>query len=131
MKRLSCVSVASEKFDECRPNIIGEARPDSVLVESDIHLPTSLADTASMAAIRKERSLPETILVWFLQVLGAVTAILFGAFGVLSWQAANEANSKSDLANSQSETANIVALVALCAQLTSGTSVRAEVPKQL
>lgn len=76
-----------------------------------------------MAVIIKERSLPESILTWFLQVLGAVTAILFGAFGVLSWQAADEANTKSDLANSQSETANIVALVALCAQLTSGTSV--------
>lgn len=84
-----------------------------------------------MAAIKKEHSLPETILIWFLQVLGAVTAILFGAFGVLSWQAANEANTKSDLANSQSETANIVALVALCAQLTSGTSVSTSSLKQL
>lgn len=85
-----------------------------------------------MAISTKEQSLPESILVWFLEVLGAVTAILFGAFGVLSWQAANEANTKSDLANSQSElansqseTANLVALVALCAQLTSGASVSA------
>lgn len=77
-----------------------------------------------------ERSLPEIILLWFLQVLGAVTAILFGAFGVLSWQvadAANQlsraANEKSDLANSQSDTANLVALVALCAQIEAGTNV--------
>lgn len=76
------------------------------------------------------RTLPESILLWFLQVLGAVTAILFGAFGVLSWQVASEsnqlssaANAKSDLANSQSSTANLVALVALCTQLGADSNV--------
>lgn len=69
-----------------------------------------------MAARADDRSLPETILVWFLQVLGAVTAILFGRFDVLSWQAADQANSISDVANS-------VALVGLCAQVTSGGNV--------
>lgn len=79
---------------------------------------------------RDGRTLPESILLWFLQVLGAVTAILFGAFGVLSWQLSNEsnrlsgaANAKSDLANAQSSTANLVALVALCAQVGADNSV--------
>lgn len=63
-----------------------------------------------MAPRSNHRSLPEAILLWFLEVLGAVTAILFGVFGVMSWKAADEANSRSD-------TANLVALVALCAQL--------------
>lgn len=44
---------------------------------------------------------------WFLEVLGAVTAILFGVFGAMPWKAASDA-------------ANLVALVALCAQLTTG-----------
>ncbi|KAI3392555.1 hypothetical protein diail_5526 [Diaporthe ilicicola] len=73
-----------------------------------------------MASMTDHRSLPETILLWFLQVLGAVTAILFGAFGVLSWQVAGEANQLSKSANSQSDTANLVALVALCAQIATG-----------
>lgn len=57
---------------------------------------------------------------WFLEVLGAVTAILFGVFGAMSWKAASEANQKSDIANDRSDAANLVALVALCAQLTTG-----------
>ncbi|KAH8783227.1 hypothetical protein F5883DRAFT_538115 [Diaporthe sp. PMI_573] len=77
-----------------------------------------------MASLPNHRSLPEAILVWFLEVLGAVTAILFGVFGVMSWKAADEANQKSDIANSRSDTANIVALVALCAQLTTGYDAR-------
>lgn len=66
---------------------------------------------------REERTLPESILLWFLQVLGAVTAILFGAFGVLAWQAASESNQLSQTANAKSDTANLVALVALCAPI--------------
>lgn len=65
----------------------------------------------------QERTLPESILLWFLQVLGAVTAILFGAFGVLAWQAASESNQLSQTANAKSDTANLVGLVALCAQV--------------
>lgn len=79
---------------------------------------------------RDERSLPESILLWFLQVLGAVTAILFGTFGILSWQLADQANqlssganTKSDQANSQANAANVVALVALCAQVSADTNV--------
>lgn len=85
-----------------------------------------------MASTPTHRSLPEAILLWFLEVLGAVTAILFGVFGVMSWKAADEANKKSDTANSRSDTANLVALVALCAQLATGDDVssltRATVP---
>lgn len=68
------------------------------------------------AALQDERNLPERILLWFLHVLGAVTAILFGVFGILLWQSASEANTlasntdeKADLANAQSNTANLVA----------------------
>lgn len=82
----------------------------------------------SMASIPDHRSLPEAILLWFLQVLGAVTAILFGAFGVLSWQVAGEANQLSRSANSQSDTANLVALVALCAQIATGDDVSPTTP---
>lgn len=72
---------------------------------------------------RSERTLPESILLWFLQVLGAVTAILFGAFGVLSWQLTNDSNRLSSTANAKSDTANLVALVALCAQIGADTNV--------
>lgn len=85
-----------------------------------------------MASLSTHRSLPDAILLWFLEILGAVTAILFGVFGVMSWKAADEANQKSDIANSRSDTANVVALVALCAQLATGdhvsSSTRANVP---
>lgn len=71
-----------------------------------------------MAVRADERSLPGVILVWLLQVIGAVTAIIFGTFGVLSWRVADEANrlaadanDKSDRANSMSDVANLVALV--------------------
>lgn len=76
-----------------------------------------------MAPPTDQRSLPEVILLWFLQVLGAVTAILFGTFGILSWAVADQANTKADIANTQADTANLVSLVALCAQLVSGTDV--------
>lgn len=69
-----------------------------------------------MTPRHNHRSLPEAILVWFLEVLGAITAILFGTFGIMSWKAADEANSRSD-------TSNLVALVALCAQLDTGDDV--------
>lgn len=69
-----------------------------------------------MTSRHNHRSLPEAILVWFLEVLGAITAILFGTFGVMSWKAVDEANSRSD-------TSNLVALVALCAQLDTGDNV--------
>lgn len=73
-----------------------------------------------MVSSNVHRNLPEAIFVWFLEVLGAVTAILFGVFGAMSWKAADEANQKSDIANDRSDGANLVALVALCAQLTAG-----------
>lgn len=89
-----------------------------------------------MAVQHDERSVPEAILLWFLQVLGAVTAILFGVFGALSWQVAGEANDlstaaldlsreanrKADVAKSQSDSANLVALLALCDQISTAVS---------
>lgn len=81
-----------------------------------------------MASRNNHQILPEVILLWFLEVLGAVTAILFGIFGVMSWKAADEANEKSDVANSRSDTANLVALVALCAQLGTGDDVSPTTP---
>lgn len=89
-----------------------------------------------MTVQRDERSVPEAILLWFLQVLGAVTAILFGVFGALSWQVADEANDlstaaldlsreanrKADVAKSQSDSANLVALLALCDQISTAVS---------
>lgn len=90
-----------------------------------------------MAIQHDERSVPETILLWFLQVLGAVTAILFGVFGALSWQKAEDANglsteaielskvanSKADVAKSQSDSANLVALLQLCDQISTAEDV--------
>lgn len=76
-------------------------------------------ELTSMPAPSGQRILPETILLWFLQVLGAVTAIIFGTLGILSWLVADQANVKSDVANAQSDTGNLVALVALCAQVVS------------
>lgn len=84
-----------------------------------------------------ERSVPERILLWFLQVLGAVTAILFGVFGALSWQVAGDANelsskaielsrvanTKADVAKSQSDSANLVALLQLCDQILTAEDV--------
>lgn len=78
----------------------------------------------------EEQSLPATLLVWFLEVLGAITAILFGTFGILSWQVAGEANKLASNANQFAEdanaltnTANMLALVALCGGSLSGTNV--------
>lgn len=82
-------------------------------------------------------SVPETIQLWFLQVPGAVTAILFGTFGVLSWQVADEANDLADNANGLASKANelakdankyandgnLLALVTLCAGGLAGTKV--------
>lgn len=76
-----------------------------------------------------ERSLPETILLWFLQVLGAATAILFGTFGILSWNVADEANSLANEANQLAneanrltDTANMFTLVTLCGGGLSGNT---------
>lgn len=95
-----------------------------------------------MAVQQHDRSVPEVILLWFLQVLGAVTAILFGVFGALSWQAAKdadglsdkafelskEANRKADVAKSQADSANLVALLALCDQISEAESVCQRLP---
>lgn len=76
-----------------------------------------------MAARPEERSLPETLLIYFLQVLGAVTAIIFGVFGVLSWSDAKIAKQQAETAVQQANTANMLALVALCAQGSQAWSV--------
>lgn len=76
-----------------------------------------------MATQAEMRNTPETILLWFLQVLGAITAILFGVISALSWQAADVANQLAGAANAKSDAANLVALVALCAQVTSSPDV--------
>lgn len=57
-----------------------------------------------------DRNLPETLTTWFLQVLGAASAVIFGVYGALSWQNSNDAKRQADMAN-------LVSLVALCAQL--------------
>lgn len=81
-----------------------------------------------MASRRNHRNLPKAILLWFLEVLGAVTAILFEVFGVMPCKSADEANGKSDIANSRSDTANLVAVVALCAKLGTGDDVSSTTP---
>lgn len=90
-----------------------------------------------MAIVKvEEKSLPEIILTWLLQVLGAITAILFGTFGVLSWQVAGEANrltndanqladdanGLTNEANGLADTANMLALLQVCGGV-SGTNV--------
>lgn len=77
----------------------------------------------NMAARPEERSLPETLLTYFLQVLGAVTAIIFGVFGILSWSDGDIAKRQAETALQQADTANFLALVALCAQASQGGSV--------
>jgi hypothetical protein len=54
-----------------------------------------------------ERSLPEVILIWFLQVVGVVAAIVFGVFSTLSWFESVKSTNEAALANA-------IALVSLC-----------------
>lgn len=98
--------------------------PENVL-DSDQIAPIQVPSTEFkiMASRRNHRILPEAILLWLLEVLGALTAIFFGVFGVMPWKAADEANG-----NSRSNTANLVALVALCAKLGTGDDVSSTTP---
>lgn len=52
----------------------------------------------------------KTILIWLLQVVGVSSAIVFGMFSTLAWQ-------NSEIAKSQADAANLLSMVALCAQL--------------
>lgn len=96
-----------------------------------------LTNPSSMANQREDRSVTETIILWCLQVLGAVVAILFGVFGALSWQVAcqandlsREANIKADVAQSQSDSANLIALLALCDQISTAEDVSWVLPSK-
>lgn len=57
-------------------------------------------------------SLPKKILLWLLQVFGALTAVLFGTFSILEWQNSEEAAAQADVAN-------LVAFLSFCADLRS------------
>ena len=57
-------------------------------------------------------SLPKKILLWLLQVFGAVTAVLFGTFSILEWQ-------NSENAATQADVANLVAFLSFCGDLRS------------
>ena len=56
----------------------------------------------------REESLPSILLLWFIQVVGLAAAIIFGVFSVFSWIDAQAAKAQAD-------TANLLALTALCA----------------
>jgi hypothetical protein len=65
-------------------------------------------------------SLPDIILTWFIQVVGVIAAIVFGVFAVLSWTEAQDdakrAREQADAFRSQANTANLIALAAICVQ---------------
>ena len=86
-------------------------------------LPPKPSTAQNTVISSEQRSIPETILIWFLQVLGAVAAIVFGVFGILSWSDANVAKQQADRALDQANAANMPALVALCAQGSLGEDV--------
>ena len=52
------------------------------------------------------------IITAFIQIVGLAAAIIFGTFSVLSWKDAQAART-------QAETANVLALAAICAQFSS------------
>lgn len=57
------------------------------------------------------------ILTWIFPVLGLVAAILFGVFGVLSYQAASTSLALSQTAIDVAQVANQVALLSMCQQM--------------
>jgi hypothetical protein len=65
-------------------------------------------------------SLPDIVLTWFIQVVGVIAAIVFGVFAVLSWTEAQDdakrARDQADAFRSQANTANSIALAAICVQ---------------
>ena len=58
----------------------------------------------------------DRILILILQIVGFVTALLFGVFSILSWKL-------SEKAIAEANTANIISFLSLCAQITSENNV--------
>lgn len=65
-----------------------------------------------MAREEDEEDIYTTIITAFVQIVGLAAAIIFGTFSVLSWKDAQAARI-------QAETANTLALAAICAQISS------------
>lgn len=66
--------------------------------------------SADTGELRGASFLARTILIWLLQVVGVSSAIIFAMFSTLAWQ-------NSEIAKSQADAANLLSMVALCAQL--------------
>jgi magnesium-transporting ATPase (P-type) len=68
----------------------------------------------------RNSTLPDIILTWFIQVVGVIAAIVFGVFAVLSWTEAQDdakrARDQAEAFRSQANTANLIALAAICVQ---------------
>jgi hypothetical protein len=54
------------------------------------------------------------ILLWLLQVFGAITAVIFGTFSILAWKIAVKASTQADVAN-------LVAFLSFCSDLPANT----------
>jgi hypothetical protein len=82
---------------------------------SELNLPSTSNKLPERMAILKrddEDSLPSILLTWFIQVMGLAAALIFGTFSILSWIDAQQAKA-------QANAANIIALAAMCAQLST------------
>lgn len=55
-------------------------------------------------------NVPRGVLLWLLQVFGAVAAVIFGAFTILGWKISEQAISQSNIAN-------MVAFLSFCSDL--------------
>ena len=76
--------------------------------QAEKHL--SMTDTPSIQLVRIDQTWLEIARDWILQTIAVTAAVLFGAWGILSWQEARQANL-------QAAQANTVAFAALCAQM--------------
>jgi ABC-type multidrug transport system fused ATPase/permease subunit len=59
-------------------------------------------------------SLRQRILLWFLQVFGAIAVVIFGTFSVLAWKDAEQAKAQADIAN-------LVSFLSFCGDVASNS----------
>ncbi|KAF2500442.1 hypothetical protein BU16DRAFT_556910 [Lophium mytilinum] len=72
---------------------------------------------AAPVAVKEPRP-GEKILIWILQIVGFLTALIFGTFSVLSWKIAQQATAEAS-------SANLLSFIALCEQaLTDNSLIR-------
>jgi hypothetical protein len=87
---------------------------DNSIMLSELNLPSTSNKLPAMKTVlkRDDDSLPAILLTWFVQVMGLTAALIFGTFSILSWI-------DSQHAKAQANAANIIALAAMCVQLSS------------